>query len=54
MKYHIRVAVSRSPTGPFTRAPRPVITTDWNRFAQVSSNLFVCILTYNIIETCLS
>lgn len=34
VKYHIRVAVSRSPTGPFTRAPRPVITTDWNRFAQ--------------------
>ena len=49
VKYHIRVAVSRSPTGPFTRAPRPVITTDWNRFAQVSRHCFDCILTYLLV-----
>ena len=36
MKYHIRVAISRSPTGPFRRGPTPVITTDWDSMHQVS------------------
>merc|ERR1712209_213781 len=29
MKYHIRVAVSKSVYGPFHRSHTPVITTDW-------------------------
>ena len=36
MKYHIRVAISRSPTGPFHRGHTPVITTDWDSMQQVS------------------
>lgn len=35
MKYHIRVAMARSPTGPFYRGHTPVITTDWDSMHQV-------------------
>jgi len=31
-KYHIRVAVSKKVTGPFSRGHNPVLTTDWGRF----------------------
>lgn len=41
MKYHIRVAVSRSPTGPFFRGPTPVITTDWDSMHQGHNCSFV-------------
>ena len=28
--YHMRVAVADTVMGPFSRGPKPVITTDWN------------------------
>ena len=36
-KYHIRVAVSKTVTGPFSRGHLPVLTTDWRRYDKVLS-----------------
>jgi len=41
MKYHIRVAMARSPTGPFYRGHTPVITTDWDSMQQGHNCSFV-------------
>lgn len=41
MKYHIRVAVSRSVFGPFYRSHTPVITTDWAALHQGHNCSFV-------------
>jgi len=41
MKYHIRVASSRSPIGPFHRGHTPVITTDWDSMQQGHNCSFV-------------
>lgn len=41
MKYHIRVAISQSPTGPFHRGHTPVITTDWDSMHQGHNCSFV-------------
>jgi len=41
MKYHIRVAMARSPTGPFYRGHTPVITTDWDSMHQGHNCSFV-------------
>merc|ERR550532_2380676 len=40
-KYHIRVASSRSPLGPFHRGHTPVITTDWDSMQQGHNCSFV-------------
>ena len=37
-KYHIRVAVSKKVTGPFSRGHMPVLTTDWGRYNKVSTD----------------
>jgi len=41
MKYHIRVAVSKSVYGPFHRSHTPVITTDWKTLHQGHNCSFV-------------
>ena len=36
-KYHMRVARGKKATGPFVKRNKPILSTDWARYSQVSS-----------------
>ena len=41
-KYHMRVARSKKPTGPFIKRKKPLLSTDWGRYNTVSTKLWWC------------